>query len=135
MKPHGDYVRYSTGCRCGACREAWRRHRKLYRKKLRSMGLSDKRGDTMRVDAAKARRNVVCLLSFGVSRRRLAAAMAVNRSAVQFIERGKSKRVKRETEAAVEQLHWKLWLGHGGFRSHCRCEEMPEWVRTSWEAA
>ncbi len=122
MRTHGDYVLYSNGCRCEPCRVAWAEHRRDYRRRLRDRGMSDKRGGRITVDAARTRRLALCLLSFGVSRRRLALAMDRDKGTVQFLERGQTKHVHPETQAALEELHHGLWRAHPRFRVRCACE-------------
>jgi transcriptional regulator with XRE-family HTH domain len=120
-REHGDYILYSNGCRCHPCRVAWAEYRKNYRRRLRARGMSDKRGGRVTVDATNARRLALCLLSFGVSRRRLARAMNCDKGTVQFLEKGQSKHVRPETEEALESLHHGLWRSHPRFRVGCDC--------------
>jgi Sigma-70, region 4 len=36
MRPHGTWHRYSNGCRCNECREAWNAHHRAYMRERRA---------------------------------------------------------------------------------------------------
>lgn len=134
MKSHGDYIRYSTGCRCETCRDAWRVHRKAYRARLRARGLSEKRGDTIMVDAKPSRAFLTCMLRAGITKHGLSRATGINRHNFTFIQRGDTERVRLQTKEAIERVHWLLWRNYAPLRNLCRCD-VPNDVLQRWAAA
>ncbi len=134
MKPHGHYIRYSTGCRCEPCRTAWAVYLKQYRARLRARGLSEKHGEIISVDGGDTRTLLRCLLAAGVGKHGLARATGIARHTFTLVETGQSARVRPETAEKLHRLHWTIWRGWGPLRARCTCD-MPESLRREWEAA
>lgn len=85
---HGTRSRYTSGCRCSACREA---NRVYNRSRVRAAfnGL---------VDAGRARQHLVALSGNGVGRRSVAAACDVALTVIADVRSGKKQQIRAETE-------------------------------------
>lgn len=94
-RPHGDRLRYMSGCRCAACRRA----NSLYecvRAKARRNG--DWNGI---VPATKARRHLLRLSSEGVGRDSVASVTGISRSIIAGIRSGKRRRLRARSERKI----------------------------------
>ncbi len=124
MIPHGSPSGYSYyGCRCEKCRRTHAEYARAWQRK--------RFGFEPFVDAKPAKEMLSCLLGFGVQPGKIGAAMGKG-------HRGKPRlrcpKVKKATHDALSGLHWGLFMSHGAFRRHCRCEA-PAWVLEELEKA
>ena len=118
---HGTNSGYTYHrCRCQECREAHAEaNRSEQRRRFGYKGL---------VDAAPAKEQIACLLSFGVPAWRISKALG---KAPRGKPRIRTPQVRASTAEAIANLHWTLWRAHGPFRRACRCEmpqEVMEWL-------
>jgi hypothetical protein len=94
-KEHGTRIRYVSGCRCDACREANNAYARLVGKRVRA-GL----GDPL-VDAARARRHLDRLSLAGVGRRTVSDVAGVPHSTLSKIRRGQRLHLRKSTERKI----------------------------------
>lgn len=94
-RPHGDRLRYMSGCRCRDCRaanSAYERSRQAARRAGEWNGY---------VSAERARRHLAELAAQGVGRRAVADACDVADSIVAKIKSGKRLQIRAETERRI----------------------------------
>lgn len=120
---HGTASRYNYGCRCKFCTRA-----KSDAGKERRHRLGGVRPD---VPVEPLRELVECLVSFGVSKGRIAYAIGNQTRGLKIL---KGATAEAGTKDKLETLHWGLWRRHGPFRIHCGCA-MPEEIRDKLEAS
>lgn len=93
--PHGVRARYSSGCRCDACRAAntaYERQRARHRVY---------HGPDVLVSARRARRHLRALSRRGVGRRAVGAACDVGETTLERIKNGTKTQIRRSTEAKI----------------------------------
>ena len=94
-RPHGDRIRYLSGCRCALCRQAntaYERERRLARKAGDWNGI---------VDATKAREHLLALSACGVGRRAVSAATDISEAVLLAIRTGKKLKLRARTERRI----------------------------------
>lgn len=94
MSCPGNYVGYSYGCRCEACRAGWRDYQRDRRR-------DEVSGQPRLVSPAEARGHLRNLVAIGYSPTAIASATGVSRSGIQRILRGGSENVRRPVSEAI----------------------------------
>ncbi len=87
--PHGTNARYSTGCRCAACR--------IHRSEYERTRPYNNRGHGRTVSAEPARKHIRELARRGIGHLAVAEASGVNHNIVWGIRTGERKRARRGT--------------------------------------
>lgn len=94
-KPHGHYLRYWTGCRCGDCKAA----KSDYDKGRRD---ARRRGETNGIiRAARTKEHLFALEAEGVTVRAIATASGISRIRISSIRTGAQTTVREATERAI----------------------------------
>lgn len=97
LQPHGTVARYSAGCSCLSCCNAWADYQKL-RKAER------KEGFTRIVDAAPAREHIRHLIACGWRMRAISEQSLVGFTTVHDVLDGRRLRIRRDISEAIMTL-------------------------------
>lgn len=94
-RPHGDRIKYMSGCRCVPCKAANSRYETM---RLAARKNGDWNG---LVPATRARRHINKLSKKGVGRRAIAAASDVADSVIHAVKTGRKLQIRKRTETRI----------------------------------
>lgn len=119
-REHGTRLRYMSGCKCGACREA----NSAYARMRAKLG-RDGQGNPL-VDASAARRHLERLSRKGIGRGTVADISRVASSLLTEIRSGRKRRCRAQTAARI------LAVSAAAVSDGHRVDAAPTWKRIRW---